>query len=331
MDEQLLIRHLTHQCNAEEIKAIDEWISADKDNAAMLFEMECLWSIKDESQFSDPEKIEQSYAQLTEKLTKKKHGGSTHKKLPYRKNTITLISQVAAVLILCLLAINAYLMLKTDDKTPAVSIIEVPAKQSANVTLPDGSKLHLNAMSRLTYPVKFSKKSREVTLSGEAFFDIAKDEKKPFTVHAGELDVKVHGTKFNMKAYDAEPTVVSLQEGSVEIKTDETDAFRLKPKEQAVYSKASGMTVHKDIDLDMVKAWTNGELFFENTPLGEIAKNIERKYNIKINFAEEELKNDLYTFHSRENASVDFVMSLLKNTRKMRYRYINENEIEIIN
>ncbi|SER10521.1 FecR family protein [Pedobacter rhizosphaerae] len=148
--------------------------------------------------------------------------------------------------------------------------------------LSDGTKVTLNANSSLKFPKAFNTDHRDVELQGEAFFEVAKDKNRPFTVFAKGTQTHVLGTKFNVSAYTNEELVkVALVEGSIELQARETDKVILKPAEMATYSSATGLTL-SSFNHDEVTAWKDGILVFHNAPFEEIAKQFKRMYNIEL-------------------------------------------------
>ena len=236
MDEQLLIRFLTHTCTPEDLRSIDQWIASGKPNADWLFEMERIWSLKDELRFSDRREIEEAKPHFY---------------------IYPILKYVAAVIIIGLLGLNLYKMVQ--PATVGENTVEVPKGQRASLMLSDGTKIWLNSQSKLIYPTQFSDKERNVRLEGEAFFDVAHKEHLPFVVHSPLLAIKVLGTKFNVKAYFDEKSVVTLAEGKVEVETNDCkNRLTLKPNEQVSYSGSSGLALEKNINTNTVKLWMKG-------------------------------------------------------------------------
>lgn len=149
-----------------------------------------------------------------------------------------------------------------------------------NMTLSDGSLVWLNAGSSITYPVAFSAKVRKVSIIGEAYFEVKHDDTKPFIVSKGETSVTVLGTHFNVNAYNDESEIkVTLMEGSVKVNNT-----ILKPGQQAQVS--SVIKVVNDVDLDQVIAWKNGLFNFNKTELGEIMRQLEKWYDVEVEYPE---------------------------------------------
>ena len=249
MNEDILIRFLTHRCTPEEIKEIDQWIAASQANADWLFEMERIWSLKDQLRFSDKQEIEMAYARFMSGLQEKE----TKVQIVQRRSAyIVWLKYAAAIVLIGLLSTNLFYQLR--EEPVAMNMVEVPNGQRVSLTLSDGTKVWLNSHSKFTYPARFSSKERDVKLEGEGFFEVAHNEKSPFVVHADLLHVKVLGTKFNVRAYDEEPSSITLAEGKVEVATNDNEhKVTLKPNEQVTYSKKGGLIVNKSVNASLEK------------------------------------------------------------------------------
>jgi ferric-dicitrate binding protein FerR (iron transport regulator) len=163
--------------------------------------------------------------------------------------------------------------------------ISTPKGGQYQLELPDGSKVWLNASSSLRFPTAFVGKERDVELSGEGYFDISHNAKLPFHVRVNDLDVQVLGTQFNVNAYNDEPTLkTTLINGSVMVSSQTLKKFTvLKPGQQGVLNK-SELLVNKDVDIDEVVAWKNGQFMFTSTRLDQIMKQISRWYDVEVEF-----------------------------------------------
>ena len=160
--------------------------------------------------------------------------------------------------------------------------LSTPRGGQYQVVLPDGSKVWLNAASSLLFPTAFTGSQRKVELTGEAYFEVAKNKDKPFLVKVGDMQVKVLGTHFNINAYSDENTIrTSLLEGSVKIIKDNKSKL-LKPGNQAVLNKKQNEIDITDIDMNGVMAWKNGLFQFEGDNITTIMREIGRWYNVEI-------------------------------------------------
>jgi len=165
----------------------------------------------------------------------------------------------------------------------AFNSIETPRGGQYQVTLPDGTKVSLNAASSLTYPASFATlKERRVELKGEAYFEVAKDKKHPFLVKTENQEIEVLGTHFNINSYTDEPMAkTTLIEGSVLVKASDTEQI-LKPGYQAINSMGGLRVVEANVD--EVLAWKNGYFMFDNEGIESVMRKISRWYNVDVVF-----------------------------------------------
>lgn len=324
MNEEILIRFLTHRCPPEEMKEVDQWITADQANADWLFEMERIWSLKDQLRFSDQQEIEMAYERFMSGLQEKDREVKTIRKHPVY---LSWIKYAAVILLVGLLSTNLYFLVK--EKPSAMNMVEVPNGQRASLTLSDGTKVWLNSHSKLTYPAQFSSKNRDVKLEGEGFFEVVRNEKAPFVVHADLLQVKVLGTKFNVRVYEEAPSSITLAEGKVEVATNDNEhKVTLRPNEQVVYSKENGLAVNKSVNASLIKSWTVGEAAYVNERLSDIVVDLERRFDVHITVKDQDLNSELFTSRFKETATIDQVLTLLKDTRRLDYT-IHGDQIQI--
>ena len=162
-----------------------------------------------------------------------------------------------------------------------LNTLVVPYGKRSNVTLSDGTEVWLNSGTRFVFPSEFPKTKREVHVDGEIFIDVAHDPESPFIVHAQDIHIIVHGTSFNIKAYqdDTKRTVV-LVEGKVEIETDFHQTIELSPNEKI---DVAGRDISREtVDVSEFISWKNGILVLKKTPLSDILKQIGRYYNVQF-------------------------------------------------
>lgn len=180
---------------------------------------------------------------------------------------------------------------KGKGEIPKMNTLVIPYGNRSTINLADGTKVWLNAGSRLIYPSKFVDKTREVYLVGEAFFHVAKNKEQPFIVKTSNLSVKVLGTQFNVSAYPEDNSIQTvLTEGSVEIIEANAGIFAesvvLEPGQLALWTKKSALTKVYNVDTDYYTLWTDGIFSFSNTDLSRIVKKLERYYNIRFQYAD---------------------------------------------
>ena len=168
----------------------------------------------------------------------------------------------------------------------AMNILIVPYGKRSKVVLPDGTHVWLNSGSTLEFPSAFTNDKREVYLSGEMYIEVAHSKNKSFYVYTSDFNVKVYGTRFNVSSYaDSHSSSVVLVEGSVSLQAEGRPGLRLSPNEQAVYTER-GVASTQKVDVRSFISWKDGYLTYEDTPMTEVLKQIERYYNLSFNYEE---------------------------------------------
>lgn len=208
--------------------------------------------------------------------------------------------------------------------------VTVPYGEQVQVVLQDGTIVQLNSGSHLQYPKSFGLFSRNVKLTGEGYFSVAKEIGRPFIVNLNEIKVKVTGTKFNAKAYPTDNKItVSLEEGSVNIADKNSKIYPLKVGENADYDKNSGIcTVNGIEDMTLHTAWRTRSLNFYRTPLKDILKTLERQYEVQFVVNDSSLLNYKFSIStSRVNAS-EILMDLEK-VSKISFTSKGSNNYEV--
>jgi transmembrane sensor len=243
--------------------------------------------------------------------------------------------------------------------TPALSEISTRNGSKTSLILPDGTKVWLNAGSKLTYDSAFGRIDREVSLSGEGYFDVVRNKQQPFIIHAAKINIKVLGTEFDVRSYPSDKTTeASLIRGSIEVTFNDQPSRKviLKPNEKIVVDnfkfvtrlaqttgnpqdKRSVPEVPKDIAVrnltyenktgEIIEtSWVENKLVFQNESFEEIARKLERWYGVSIKFENERLKDNHLT-GSFTNETVRQALDDLKFTAIFNYSIDNDNNITI--
>ncbi len=185
----------------------------------------------------------------------------------------------------------------------------VPVIKDYKIVLSDGTKVWINAASSLRFPFNFDTKIREVYLTGEAYFEVAKDKTREFIVHTDYADISVHGTSFNVNAYNSSNFAASLIEGSISAIKDKNN-IKLKPGEEVTTEK-NNLNV-RSFDPQEVLSWRNGVYFFHNRSLEEISQVLSRWFDVKIAWNSIDLKEQTFTGEIDKTLSIDVVISNLE-------------------
>ena len=221
--------------------------------------------------------------------------------------------RIAAVLLVPLLVVASLIAFGPFGEAKTYTA-EAPWGEKARLVLPDGSVVLLNAGSRISYTSDFDRRDRRLELDGEAYFEVRKNKGKPFVVSTPYLDVRVTGTKFNVNAYDDEPSVVaSLVEGSVNV-TSRADGrvYRLTPGRSLALAKASGEVTYPQLNGDVVLAWKDNRLVFADDDIASLAKKIEKWYDVKVVYDPARFANSKFTVRLMEGERLDNLLDIIE-------------------
>ena len=233
-----------------------------------------------------------------------------------------ILAAAAAVILLCLSVGTVYLYMQPTSLQTVSTMAE-----TRNVILPDGSSVLLNRHSSLSYPKRFKSDNREVQLTGEAYFEVSKDQKHPFIVQTEHINVQVLGTHFNVDAYPDNPDVkTTLLTGSVAV-SNKNNSVRmvLKPNEAAIYNKVEQKLTRKVLENagDEI-SWRHGEFIFDDLPLQEIARELSNAFHVKIKITDEDIKDFRIRAHFTEGESLDQMLDLLQPAGNFSYSKTND-------
>lgn len=309
-----IVKYLQKEANADERILVESWIAKSPKNKKLFESYRGLFILtKKEEVIYDPEI---AWEKVKSKIMANpiSHASTTpiisisSKRLSNK--VIYAVSGVAAAL---LLTIGFVSVMKQDVMlTQYTSGYEV----SDTYTLPDGSIMNLNQNTTIKYPAKFNKRTREISIFGEAFFEIKPDSKKPFIIHSAGINIKVLGTKFNVEAYPGQETVkVVVSSGTVlvypnNVENGEDLGHKLTNGEIATYNKRTGL-ITKDINDDLnVTSWKTGELIFRETPLFSVFKALEDKYNKKFIVEDKKLLDKRLTARFEDQSLKDALDAL---------------------
>lgn len=269
----------------------------------------------------------------------------------YKRNFILTAAAITVI------TIGIFSWIKINNHSQE-TVVQSYAKIISNATkgerkkiiLKDGSTVWLNSGTQLFYTNDFEGATREVLLKGEAFFDVKKQNGKPFIVHSGALDIHVVGTSFNVKAYENENQIeTTLYEGEVNVLYNNNKTLspiKLIPNQKLIIKKAIPLataknnTVKESIIIEKMDstvsesqtveaAWKYNRLEFKDEPLSEIAKKMERWFNVSIIIESESLKNKTF-YGSFKEENIEQALSALQIAFPFNYKIINTNEIHII-
>ena len=212
-----------------------------------------------------------------------------------------------------------------DTATVVYNTITTPRGGQYRLVLADGTGVWLNAASSLRFPVNFTGKERLVTLTGEAYFEVAKNAAMPFIVKVeGRGEVEVTGTHFNVNAYeDAERLLATLVEGKIRLHPadplfNSVKSLLLSPGQQAGIDHAGKLAMRDNPDIDEVLAWKNGKFIFNGSRIQEIMKQVEKWYDVKVEYTGRDTDEEFFGVISR-SVSITQILAMLEKTRAVTF------------
>ena len=237
--------------------------------------------------------------------------------IPYRR-------YVAIVAVILSIGWGGFRLIRSNqEKVLTYTEVHVKNGEHKRIILPDGTSVTLNAGSYLRYPREFITDVRRIEMNGEAFFEVTRDEEKPFLIHTKDADVKVLGTSFNVKAFDMdEQLTVSVQTGKVQVDLPEA-MMRLLPDEQFVMDKTKGEFQKRNEDARLSTVWIKGGLYFNRTPIRTVVNELVRMYNRTIEFAPGAEYDD-YIYGEHDNKSLEAVLKSIQYSTDIKYRIEND-------
>jgi transmembrane sensor len=338
--DELLISYLSGSASEKERLEALQYIHASEENRAHFEQLKKYYQLSLLAMPTSEFKKEEAWGRISAGYYKQLYGREKRRnshqiKIVLRQFALPL---AASLLIAFLIgALANYYMFNRSSTHFTYNEIMAPYGSKGMVTLPDSTKVWLNAGSKIKYASNFSGKNREVFLEGEAFFDVIKSEKHLFVVNTSDIRVKVYGTEFNVKAYADEPEIITtLVSGSISIEAINLNILKepltLRPNESATFHKAAltdnyeKRIVIEAINSRVVSSWKDGIWVIRGEELGKLAVKLERRFNVNITFEDESLKN--YKFSgSLFEETFEQVMKIIKTSAPINFSVENNNVI----
>lgn len=222
-----------------------------------------------------------------------------------------------------------YLPSQAKTRTPLYNIVRTPRGGEYNLVLEDGTKVFLNAMSQIKYPVKFDTESREIELTGEAYFEVAQSA-IPFVVKTSQLDVRVLGTTFNISAYENTGEIVTtLVEGKVEVdaRQEGVSSLILQPEEQAVFNTEDQRLDVRKIDINLYTGWKDGQFIFYDMRLEDIMNSLTRWYIAEVSYSDSTVRNMRFSGSLKRNEDFSQILDIIKSTNRVDIEMYNNTVV----
>lgn len=332
-DRELLAKYLSNEVNPFEKSEVEAWINLSEENREeleqsrkMLDSVDAFYKADDFNSVAAWQKVQSKMHRPQLRVVQKNN---------VRKEVISRFYKVAAIVVFAVLLGSAGYYFGFRNKVTEVysEIISAEKQVIGEYILPDGSVVALNSNSKLVFPSNFKGNTREVTIYGEAFFDVKPDASKPFIINAGNAQVKVLGTSFNVKAYPENETVeVVVATGKVQVsgktgsEVNDNVQILLVPGEKGIVTNNGSMPAKMENTNPNYLAWKTHDFVFNEIPLRDVISCLEKTYHVDIEVAQPEL-NDLKLTAHFENKPIDFVLNVVRLTFNLNLSEENEQFI----
>ena len=317
MKEEQLIDFIQGKItNESEMMVIMDWIEMSSENHKIYNDILNCWALSGIHHENSQVDVDQQFRQF--------------KRKNFRIKLVTVYLKYAAA-ILIILSFGALTQYLVSNYILQQNIswceVKVPLGQSVELVLSDSTKVWLNSGTKFRYPSSFSAKSRDVELDGEAFFNVTSDKKHPFIVNTTYLDVNVTGTRFNVAAYnDNGKTDITLVAGKVGLQNKNGNTIaELLPNMNAEFINSSDKLNLKNVNVDFYTSWTTGKIVFRQESLGEIAKKLNKWYNVEIVFDHEDIKDIVFSGSILKNKPIDQILEILTYISRIGYQMQTRN------
>ena len=280
LEDTIIKKYIAGECSEVELKQIIEWLNQSESNRKEWLKLRMVSGKSVFMHFSDAEHVSRSYKELQRKCNFQKRIEQDIT----QKNTLRLIRYAASILVLVGLSAIFYKYV-TDWQYPKMVVVATGENEPVRLLmLEDSSQVWMSAGSRIEYPERFWKNERRVSVEGKVYFEVAKDANRPFYVNTETYTVKVLGTSFEVNAFKySQISDVTLVEGNVEIFDHNKNSLcAILPGQQFEIDKLSNRFTLHQVNAEIYASWHGGNFEFDGLTFAEIAKALERYYNVRI-------------------------------------------------
>lgn len=316
--DDLISAYLSNECTDDQLVNLRDWIAESPENHHYFEQQREIWYAAVVADSSLKFDAEQAFELFQKSVMNIPKAPGLHF---WQRPAFRVAASVAILVVFSLLVFK--LGERSSSRHLADVTVEAPQGSRTRLLLNDGSVVWLNAGSRLSYSSKFGVSDRDIYLEGEGYFEVRKNTHLPFRVHSDELAVTVLGTKFNFCNFpEDDEASVALLEGKVSyLAGSDMQEQLLAPDQKVVLNKKSGIAQVVDVKANRSAEWTQGYLCFEDDLLTDIARRLERSYNVNIIIVDDTL--DTYRFYGdfrRTEQSIGDVLEMLSSTNKLTYQ-----------
>ena len=338
--DALITKYLSGETSPEEEERLNSWKKASPDNGLIFRRSEDAWDLAHTDRKHIRINRERTWNRIQERIVRR-----------YSLPTLLRVAGIAASVALVLgLALSGFFGNDNTGKKqgqPQTITLYVPGGVCSKTVLPDNTVVWLNASSSISYPSHFDGDTRTVEMVGEAFFDVARDETKPFIIKSGNMRVNVLGTSFNFKHYEGDThAVLAVETGTVTLTTSpssttsleagqyatvnnrtlQTDVYNSTPtisaKKEEHSATATPSMVEKETHTNQFSAWRDYRIVFRDEPFGDVLNELSRRYNAEFEIQDEEIEDYIYTA-TFDDMGLEDILKLLKISAPIDYTIKN--------
>lgn len=321
INEEVLASYLRGELEAADAAAVETWYEASAANRKKLGQVYYILFINDRINASEEIDVEHSLRELKARMHPRRRG--------YRRIVWRVAAAAAVIMILITGSLGT---LTVAERLEQPLTVYTQLGERSQVELPDGTKVWLNSSSRVEYRSTLFSRERRVKMKGEVYFEVAHDEHSPFIVSTNGLDVRVLGTKFNIRNIEQKHLVSTvLLEGSVMAYAEGNEAYsvRLRPSQELVYDTETKYMQLRNCEMaERSINWIDGRFRFEENTFEEIVAELQRYYNVEVHFMDDSLRAERFSGDFHVEDGIYHIMSVLQLTYKFHYK-VNSNDIEI--
>jgi ferric-dicitrate binding protein FerR (iron transport regulator) len=334
--DELIAKYLSNETSLEEVDEFMRWKEASPENESLFHQSEEVWRLAHDQQKYIRVDRERTWMKIEKRISRQ-----------YSLSVMLRVACVAASIALMLGLSLPYLIAgrkNVQSGPPQIISLYVPGGVCSKTILPDSTVVWLNALSSISYPNCFTGDTRTIELTGEAFFDVAHDENKPFIIQSGNIRVNVLGTSFNFKHYNGDThAVLAVETGTVALSTSASKTTYLKAGQYANVNNRTLQTevfdaiptvtvkkktpaadtttpemVEKEEQNNQFSVWRNYVLVFRDEPFSNILNQLARRYNVEFEIRDKEIMDYVYTA-TFDDMSIEDILKLIKISSPIDY------------
>ncbi len=306
---EIICSYLSGTSTEEEILLFNE-IMEQKEGRLLFAQLKRIWDEAPNVRNHQEYDSKRAFYELSKRM-------ETNRKLK-RRYLVATISGIAASILL-VFGLWGIIKLQGDRNNQTEITFKTETGNRSELVLPDGSKVWLNAQTQIKYSPDFGKSNRNVSLSGEAYFDVSHST-KPFVVDVKDFKIKVYGTKFNISAYpDDQYFQTSLESGQISIKKEGNEEITVKPGQLIKYERKSSAFQSGTVETERYSAWRLNKMYLDNETIKDLARKLERQYNILISFVPESLGEGIHYSGIFTNENVTEVLDAISIASGLKY------------